>query len=395
MRNSCQQSARATYARLGALLLLPLLAFAGCSSSPSSTNVNNTTSIIINPLYNPQVGTGEQVQITGSSYTQSGTTFGLTWTMTCTGATGTGCGTLSNPTSSFVTYVAPLTISVPSLSVTVTATSVADPSVSTSYTFSVITTVFTITPVGPVTVKPGSSITVTTTLNPDPGLTNTSFTETGPGCALSSCGGVAVIAGTNGKNYTYTAPSTAAPLPVSLQFTPAADPNISQTLLINVTPPNVGLLQFTPAILPPANAGGTYSQTLTVSGGTPPYVVDIPTTSVPSWVTSLTTLGNPGVISTVTKGSITYYEQTTNGPIVISGTAPVSTVSINKTTGATLPVVTEDLPFTAQDSSPSSIFSANGIGLDIYTAQNPTTNNALLQGTYVFSASASRMERPR
>jgi hypothetical protein len=375
-----QQPTRTSMSPWAVLLLLPVLALAGCSSSPSSTSVNSGTTVTIDPLYNPTVGTGEAILISASSFTPTDATpEGVSFTLTCTGATGAGCGTLASPTISGVTYDAPASVS-GTVNVTVTATSVSTPSVSASLSFPVITTVFTATPVGPVTVDANKSITIVTTLNPDPGLTNTSYSLSGNACSSATCGTMTVVPNTNGKNYTYTAPGSAVPLIVQITLSPAADPSISQTITVNV-PPNVDSFNFTPAILPVAIAGATsYSQTITISGGTAPYTVDILTSTVPSWVTSLLPAGNSNV-STVSLNNQTYYQFTTNGQFTVSGAVPVSSTKVNDTTDQPLPVVPADLLFSTTDSAGAS--STNGLGLDIYSAYG--TSNALLNGTYVFS----------
>ena len=82
---------------------------------------------------NTTVGTGA----TFTMYT-SASPSGVTWAITkATGCTGNACGTLSGATDTSVVYTAPVSMSGSTMSVTITATSKTDSSISASQTLTV------------------------------------------------------------------------------------------------------------------------------------------------------------------------------------------------------------------------------------------------------------------
>ena len=392
MRINRRNSSSAIYKRLGVALLLPLLAVCGCDSpNPNPSNVTNKTTVTLSQLAYNAIGTDQQIQITAASYTGTDTTpGGVTWTLTGTGCTGAGCGSLMNATSSNVTYMAPLTITGSSITVTITATSVTTPSVTASESITVTPSVFTASPTGTVTLLPNQTLNLTSLLTPNPGGFNTQFTPT---CASTgNCGTITYtgISTAYGIDAIYTAPAgSAGAQTITITAVPAAAPAYSQTLTV-IVPSTVGNLTFTPAILPAAIAGTAYSQSLTISGGTPPYTVSIPTATIPAWITSLTPATGNGIttytttVGTGTNAVTTEYTQiVTNGVIPITG-MPTTTGVINTSPSTPTPVSPNNLSFSTADSTaPAAINSTNNIPLVVYAM--PGTANALLAGKYVFS----------
>jgi Putative Ig domain len=121
---------------LAALFLVCIAAvvFAGCGGSSSSTIV-----IELQPSGTQTIDEGGVINFTAivGGDTKGG---GVSWKLTgtnCGGTPATGCGTLSNSTTSSVTYTAPTGISA-GISATLTATSVTETSVTQTSTISVV-----------------------------------------------------------------------------------------------------------------------------------------------------------------------------------------------------------------------------------------------------------------
>ncbi len=136
-RGGCMKRVRRTYVAAFFLVCIAAMVFAGCGGGSSSTIV-----IEIQPSGTQTVDEGGVINFTaivGGDTTGKGvnwTTKGLTGT-NCGGTPATGCGTLSNATSTSVTYTAPTGISA-GISVTETVISVANPSIMQTITISVV-----------------------------------------------------------------------------------------------------------------------------------------------------------------------------------------------------------------------------------------------------------------
>jgi dienelactone hydrolase len=137
---------------------------------------------------------------------------GVTWSI----SPSTGAGTLSNPTSTAVTYTAPPTPPVNDLVATITATSMSDTSKSGSAGVTVLSITVAVTPSSaliPIT----ASLQYNATVNNDPTNKGAAWTVTQNGSTCSpTCGTASPPKTLNGAPTTYTAPAT---LPASTAVT--------------------------------------------------------------------------------------------------------------------------------------------------------------------------------
>ena len=191
-------------------------------SANASIQITQKVGITISPT-TAQVVEGQTKQfsatVTGTSNT------GVTWSVSGTGCAGSGCGTI---TSSGL-YTAPN--SIPTSSVTVTATSVADISVSASAAVTILAPVV-------VTVSPPTAIVALGTQQQfQVSVTGTSnkavsWTVSGPGCSGSSCGTVSTAG-------LYTAPgSLPSPATVIVKATSQAMATASDSATVSLVGTN-------------------------------------------------------------------------------------------------------------------------------------------------------------
>jgi hypothetical protein len=326
------------------------------------------------------------------------TNAGVTWSLSClvgtstTLTTGSTCGTI-NPTSSTTLpystlYTAPLYPQF-ALSVTVVATSKAATTVASSATLSAaaapqLTIAVTPQPTSPNTVyyaQSGVPLTLTAVVSNDqatPGVTWTATAATGFSCPSSGCGTFSAPVTTASTTVTgqttttdiYTAPSgLAAPLTVVLTATSNSETNVASTLSVTAEP----AITFSPALLGFADAQGpTYSQTVTVTGGTPPYT-SIAATNLPTWATAkpnltagtITISGNPATAKVFsTSGAFIYATPT----ILTTGTNLIALSAVDSTPSQ---------PLTGTASSPLTGYNPN-------SGTSQTEENSILTGSYVF-----------
>jgi hypothetical protein len=185
------------------------------------------------------------------------------WSVTGAGCTGSACGTIASSGSSAV-YLAPPVAPDPA-TVSVTATSVADPTKSASADVTVV-------PVVVVTVDPaGASVPVGLTQQFAASVTGTSNTAVTWSVAGSGCSGTAC--GTISASGLYTAPAAVpSPATVTVTATSAADPTksasadvtVAPTVVVTVDPASasvsVGLTQqFTASVTGTSNTAVTWS----------------------------------------------------------------------------------------------------------------------------------------
>ena len=151
----------------------------------------------------------------------------VTWTLSGSGCTGTSCGTVD----SSGTYTAPqIFISPPTISLT--ATSAADPSKSATGTITV-TSSFSLAVTGPSTLTAGNTATYAATLTPAPNSNPSrviSWSVAGSGCAGAACGTIS-------SSGLYAAPAMP-PSPATLQIvaTPLADPLKTTSVSLSILP---------------------------------------------------------------------------------------------------------------------------------------------------------------
>src|SRR5262249_44954493 len=129
---------------------------------------------------------------------------GVSWTVSCSSAP---CGTVSpssTASAAAATYTAPATLPAADLVVTVTATSVSDPSVAASATVKVAgAVVFTELDLGNQTVLAGTTTQLTAKLD-DPANRGVSWSVS---CAKAPCGSISPTTSASGAPVTYTAPA--------------------------------------------------------------------------------------------------------------------------------------------------------------------------------------------
>lgn len=171
---------------------------------------------------------------------------GITWSLSGAGCSGANCGTLSAASGSIVIYTAPPNVPSPA-TVSLVATSVADPLQSVTETITVLapisvsvaTTVS--DPIIPRTnypLKVSQSQSFTATLQNDANNSGVTWSISGGTCAGTTCG---TLSGTNLNPVIYTAPAsisnltTQNPLTFTLTATSVADPTKSASATIPVS----------------------------------------------------------------------------------------------------------------------------------------------------------------
>jgi hypothetical protein len=167
---------------------------------------------------------------------------GVAWTVTC-GSPSCGFFNPMNTASGMLTtYTAPNTIPVGG-TVTITASSVANPAASVSATVTItsppITIVFTVPP--PPTLQANASALMSATVMNDPQNLGVNWSAT---CGSANCGSFNPIHTQSGAETTYTAPST---VPtggtVTITAAAAADPTVTVSAMVTITPEGMtGLL---------------------------------------------------------------------------------------------------------------------------------------------------------
>src|SRR5215469_7340462 len=163
-----------------AMLSLGLMLTGGCSSPKLA---DAFVSIVPG---NTTVGTGA----TFTMYT-SASPKGVTWAMTkSSGCSGSGCGTLSGATDTSVVYNAPVSMSGTSMTVTITATSKTDSSISASQALTVYPVSVQITGPSNTTVVPLTTALFNASVPGDLSNSGVTWTVTGATCAgtTEGCG---------------------------------------------------------------------------------------------------------------------------------------------------------------------------------------------------------------
>ena len=158
---------------------------------------------------------------------------GVTWALTQAGAACTSsCGTLSGQTATSATYTAPASVPA-NPTITLTATSVLDPSKKASAGITVTSSTGTVS----VTISPkrgglaiGQTLAVSATVTNDVGSAGVSWSASGTGCSGATCGAFTNVTKTSA---TYTAPS--APGSYSITATSVASPGTNASAIVGVT----------------------------------------------------------------------------------------------------------------------------------------------------------------
>jgi hypothetical protein len=258
-------------AGLFALLTLGLSGCGGTSTQPIAIGLTSSAN---------GIDQGQTDSIT-ASVRNDPKTAGVQWSVS-------GGGTLSGQTTTSTTYNAPASVT-SAFTATVTATSITDPTKTSSLQFKV---------------------------SPLPTITTTSLAEATAGTAysatLSESGGTSpykwtiasgalptglILSSTGAISGTPTGP--AGNSSVTFQLTDAAGVSASQAITIKVNPPPT--LTITTASLPAGTIGIAYSQTLQATGGVPPYSWSLTAGTLPAGLT----LNSAGVISGTPTGTST------------------------------------------------------------------------------------------
>lgn len=256
---------------------------------------------------------------------------GVTWSL----SPASGAGSLTNPTTTAVTYNAPSTPPANDLTVTVTATSVADPLASSSAIVTVPAIAVSITNgPQPPRVQIGGTSSITATVANDPSHQGVNWTVS---CSGAPCGSVAPTSSLSGAAVTYTASSTPPPsdLDVIITATSVADTSKAASAIVTVLA--VTVLVSPGSALIPVNATTQLNATkFTAAVGNDPNNKGV------SWaLTQGTTACSPGCgtvapASTGSGAATTYTAPPTvpaNAMVTLTAT---SVTDPTKTTGATI-----------------------------------------------------------
>ena len=319
-----------------------LLFLCGCGGGKSATPI---VAVALSPSAQTTMDQGQTLNLTATVTNDSGAK-GVTWSVSGTTCTGTACGTLTNSTTSAVTYNAPASVS-SNMTVTVVATSGADTTKSMS---------------AAVVVSPAPSITTTSLSN---GAVGTAYSAT-----LAASGGAGTLTWSlatgsslpaglslSGSGAISGTPTAAATTNFTVKVTDASGGQpgpVSQTqqLSITIAP---GPLTITTTSLANGTVGTAYSEPLQAAGGKPPYIWTVTSgSSLPTWLS----LGGSGTNWTI------------SGTPAAAGT---STFSLT---------VTDSTTPTAQSKSQSLSVTVVGV-----SASCASGNEPILKGQYAFSLS--------
>jgi hypothetical protein len=381
-------------------LAMSILVFmCGCGRPPSSLIV-----VTVSPSYPLGIDQGQTIQVTASLADNASTTFNsaVTWTATGPGCAGTSCGTFTNVTANSATYNAPPSVTAP-LVVTVTATSVAQPTQSGW-------TNFTVTP--PPSIITTNLPTVTpnqvykTTITASGGIAPLKWSLASgtlpAGMSLNSAG---MIYGQPTTQSNTTSVSTITIKVTDSSPSPSGGASTQQTFSLTV----VGILTIPAATLPSGNVGAAYGATLTSMGGLVPLTWKIYTGTLPA---GLVLQANTGVISgtpTVQGTSSFVVEVVDSSPIEQYFISPTFTITVNPSGPLTIRTSslldgTVDTAYQAQlvatGGSPPLVWSITSGQLPSGLTLNPTTGAisgvpTATPGAYSFSVEVGDTSSPQ
>lgn len=242
---------------------------------------------------------------------------GVTWSLTGTGCTGAGCGSItpaSTPSGAAATYKAPAKVPNPA-DVMVIATSIANHSRSASAVVTLYSAISVDVSPALAEVDLNTGRQFTATVSQDGSHSGVTWSITGEGCSGAACGTVTPVSSASGDAVTYTAP-VAAPNPaqVAITATAAADYTKSGSADVVVTTPGV----IGVAVLPTRASISTGRTTRTRS-----FVADVfhdPSHSGVAWSASR---GTVSPIASDSGVSVTY-----TAPSHATGSATVKASSV-------------------------------------------------------------------
>lgn len=296
-----------------ACLALFALSFAlllsGCSSS-SSSSTSTTNTVTLSPSTAQTLDEGESLTVTATVSNDSSNA-GVTWTAS-------GGGTLSNVTTTSVTYTAPTDL-LTNTEVSLTATSIANSAYSASLVISIV-----------------SGLTITTT-SLVAGNQNSRYFAT-----LGASGGVtpltwSIISGslpvgltlgtsTTDTNTIQGTPAAQGTSSFTVQVTDTDGNTATKALTLSIDPPLA--LAITTTSLPGGTVGTGYSQTLGAQNGTAPYTWSLLSGSnLPAGLT----LSSAGTISGVptTPGTFSFTVQVTDSSSPTQSASANLAITIN------------------------------------------------------------------
>jgi hypothetical protein len=203
---------------------------AGCGGNTPNSNILVT---INSPASGTTLDQGQTVSVIASvSNPNGGMGQGVTWSLYGAACTGAGCGSLTNETTGSVTYVAPAPLP-SSMTVTIAATSLADPTKSAAVSISLLAISVAIEPkVTELAAGTGqyffAQFSAFAQNDPNGGSVTWTLTANGTPCS-PACGTVTVF---NSDNVPYTPPATVPASPgnmPTLTATSVTDPTKSDT----------------------------------------------------------------------------------------------------------------------------------------------------------------------
>jgi hypothetical protein len=354
------------------------LGLPGCSSSSSSTT---TTAIVtLSPSTVQTVDEGESLNIT-ATVTNDVNSEGVTWTLS-------GVGTLSNNTTTSVTYTAPASVPNNTI-VTVTATSRADSSA-----------------VGSLSITVVSGLTITTTSLVDGNQNSPYFATIGatggvePFIWTVSTGtlpaGLALGTSTTDSVTISGTPTTQGSSSFTIRATDVDGNTSSQAYTVSIDPPL--LLAVTTTSLPDGTEGESYNQTLAAKNGVKPYTWSFVSGNLPPSL-SLNTAGVlSGTPSAAGTFSFTVQVSDSTTPTPQVATQSLSLV-VNPATG-TNATLKGSYAFLVSGFDSSGVFAAAGSftadgqgnitsgTVDTNGAAGPETNQTLAASTYSIASTS-------
>lgn len=283
---------------------------------------------------------------------------GVTWTLTGSGCAGTGCGTLTNVTTTSVTYTAPTGLTT---GITASLEAAVNAHMSTTLTATitiVLPVTFTTTTLPNGSNGVGYSQTLVTSGGVSPLLFSLGTGSLPPGLTINSAGTILGTPTTHGT-YTFTVKATD-----NGGLTPhvvVASPAYSIT--INPPPP----LSIPVSTMPSGLVGTSYSASIVPAGpgGVPPYTWSIASGALPA---GLTLNPSSGVVSGVptTVGVYTFFPSVQDSAIPPQSATSVAGVTITISNVPPLQSVTPTLPTADVNVAYSGTLKASG-GLQPYT----------------------------
>ncbi|MGA7886589.1 MAG: putative Ig domain-containing protein, partial [Acidobacteriaceae bacterium] len=258
---------------LSALFLALVFGLSGCGgSSPATVTIVKPSSTNVDP--------GQSVTLTVNVTNDSK---GVTWSMTGTGCTGTGCGTLTDPADT-ATYTAPSTVAT-AFTVTITATAVGQTTKSSSVTLNIPANPAITTAGGALTAgQVGSTYTVTLGISGGISPYTWSVTQGNLPTGLTIGSSTGVISGIPTASGTYN---------FTLKVADSGSPALTATAQFSIAIAPAAPIVFTTTSLASATYNVAYTATVAATGGAGALTYKVTTGSLPAGLT----MSSAGAIS--------------------------------------------------------------------------------------------------